>query len=461
MEKNIVLKAVDTEPEIRNMTISAERVKLGNTVTVSGQVVDNEGDAISGVSIFLDVNANGYGEHPDEFLQTVAVDSNGNWSYEFNTNQYLSVGAVTIIATPMNDVLWDGKPSSLNLVLEPGLVGNVISWKGSEGDSIRISENQTNSMQVKVSNTIINVVTLDATDRNYIIDGAETEGIFYGISETDPLQVDLTEDQIADIVFARTNGIWDDQYAAQHVGSSVTSALGITAELDGKNKIVDIFNGSGDADALVLTDSDNGDALFLEDLYSAIAQDQQNQARLTDIDRVFAGAGDDIVDITSRQIPGSGNSIKIYGGAGNDVIWANQGTNYLMGDDGNDCLAGASGNDILAGGSGDDTLYGLGGNDTFVFCDNWGNDTVQQIAGGNVTLWFTKGSSANWNAATNTFTYNNNQVVVSGVANSKISLKFGNDNSEMYQRISAAGLFQDAATQKIFDQNDRGIIVSF
>jgi Ca2+-binding RTX toxin-like protein len=132
-----------------------------------------------------------------------------------------------------------------------------------------------------------------------------------------------------------------------------------------------------------------------------------------------------------------------------------------MGDDGNDCLAGASGNDILAGGSGDDSLYGLGGNDTFVFCDNWGNDTVQQIADGNVTLWFAKGSSANWNAATNTFTYNNNQVVVSGVANSKISLKFGNDSSEMYQRISAAGLFQDAATQKIFDQNDQGIIVSF
>ena len=39
--------------------------------------------------------------------------------------------------------------------------------------------------------------------------------------------------------------------------------------MQGKNKITDIFAGSTDANVLVLTDDANGDALFLDDIFSA------------------------------------------------------------------------------------------------------------------------------------------------------------------------------------------------
>jgi Ca2+-binding RTX toxin-like protein len=62
---------------------------------------------------------------------------------------------------------------------------------------------------------------------------------------------------------------------------------------------------------------------------------------------------------------GAGNTIEnIIGGGKNDVLMGNSLANRLE------------------GGGGDDALIGGNGDDTYVFRDNWGHDTVQELAGG-------------------------------------------------------------------------------
>ena len=203
--------------------------------------------------------------------------------------------------------------------------------------------------------------------------------------------------------------------------------------LTGKNKLEDIFEGSTDSNILVLADYANGDALFVDDIYTAFGKDA---ARLAQIDEIRAGAGNDIVDMTSQQFAYVGSGATIYGGSGDDTIWANVGNNTLFGDAGNDRIIGGANNDVIVGGSGNDSLHGGGGDDIFCFGGDWGNDTIEQLAGGSVTLWIEKGSESSWDADTLTYTDGANSVTVSGVTN--ITLRFGADTS------LPAGCFADA-----------------
>ena len=125
----------------------------------------------------------------------------------------------------------------------------------------------------------------------------------------------------------------------------------------------------------------------------------------------------------------------------------------LFGDAGNDRIVGASSNDVIVGGIGNDRTHGGGGNDIFTFCDNWGIDSVEQLATGSVTLWFASGSLENWNAETMTYTDGENSVKVSGVTADKITLKFGDDGSEPYATLSEAGAFKEFTSQKIFEES--------
>ena len=251
-----------------------------------------------------------------------------------------------------------------------------------------------------------------------------------------------------DIFFANANGVWERGYAAQHQGSGNWQGTRESIVLSGKNKIADVFNGSSDANVLVLTDDSNGDALFIDDIYTQFGSDA---SRLAQIDEIRAGAGNDIVDMTSQLFAYVGNGVKIYGGAGDDVIWANSGNNTLFGDAGNDRLVGANGDDIIIGGAGNDSMQGGGGNDTFCFGANFGNDTVEQLSGGSVTLHFETGSEANWNQDTLTYTDGANSVKVSGVTNADVTLVFGGT-------APVEGAFLDAASEKIFEDKSKNLI---
>ena len=81
---------------------------------------------------------------------------------------------------------------------------------------------------------------------------------------------------------------------------------------------------------------------------------------------------------------------------------------------------------------------------------NWGNDTVEQLADGKVTLWFENGSESNWNAATLTYTDGSNSVTVTGVSN--VTLKFGADAS------LPDGAFADAVSEKICEDKNKGML---
>jgi hypothetical protein len=277
-----------------------------------------------------------------------------------------------------------------------------------------------------------------------------------------PKLVKSNADGNADVFFVNAVGTWEKGFAAQHT-SSADDTWGGTGErvvLAGRNKLMDIFEGSStDANVLLMTDDDNGDALFVDDIYSASPGELGlSQSRIARIDEIRAGAGDDIVDMTSQQFEYAGGKLTICGGDGDDVIWANQGKNMLFGDAGNDRIVGASGNDVIAGGIGNDRMHGGGGEDIFTFCDNWGTDTVEQLAGGLVTLWFISGSIENWNPETRTYSDGENSVTVSGVSADQVTLRFGIGESVVSVELYNNGAFSEFASQKIFEESDNGLL---
>ena len=255
-----------------------------------------------------------------------------------------------------------------------------------------------------------------------------------------------------DIFFAKASGKWESQYVAQHSG--ILNAWSGTKEqikLLGKNKLSDIFEGSSDANILILTDDKNGDALFVDDIYTTLPGTvSEQQSRIAQIHEIRAGVGDDIVDLTSSRFAYIGDGVKIYGGLGNDTIWANKGNNTLFGDAGNDRLVGGVNNDVIIGGIGNDSLHGGGGEDIFCFNDNFGCDTIEQLAGGKVTLYFESGQISNWNAKTQTYTDGKNSVKIYGTTD--VTIKFG-VNFPLVE-----GAFLDAASEKIFEDKDKGLL---
>ena len=287
-----------------------------------------------------------------------------------------------------------------------------------------------------------------------------------------PVRMTLDVEDSAKAFFARANGVWDANYSAKHVD------FGQTVPLDGKNAISDIFDGTDSTSILLLTDDVNGDALFLDDIYSLFPEGMDAQGRIAKINAIVAGAGDDLIDLTSQRFAYVGGGMAVHGGLGNDVIWANnvgenylwanQGYNWLFGDAGNDWIIGGSDRDVIVGGSGDDILHGGGGEDVFCFGGNWGNDTVEQLAIGKVTLWFQEGDESKWDKSTLSYTDGDNSVQVKGVNATEVSLKFGYGDADptlaflegevQYGYLEGHGAFEDFTSEKIFDDRNRGML---
>ncbi len=270
---------------------------------------------------------------------------------------------------------------------------------------------------------------------------------------TAPKVVQANENGDDDIILATPSNTWGNNFCAHHVGS-INDWAGTNEKvlLVGKGRFQNLYVGSDDPNVLCLTDAENGDALFVDDIYTELPEEVEEQtARLFKIHEIRAGAGDDVVDMTSQEFEYVRDGLTIRGGDGNDFIWANKGDNLLFGDAGKDRLVGASGNDILVGGAGDDSMHGGGGEDIFAFGGDWGNDTVEQLATGKVTLWFAEGNISNWDNATLTYTDGNNSVAIIGDAPAEITLKFGNEDAQ-YADLLAAGAFCEYTSQKIFEE---------
>ncbi|MBR2508620.1 MAG: AIDA repeat-containing protein [Lentisphaeria bacterium] len=195
-----------------------------------------------------------------------------------------------------------------------------------------------------------------------------------------------------DVFFAVKKGIWGKYFFAENTETGEKTAL------EGKNRIIDIFAGSSDANILFLTNDANGDALFADDIFSASFESLgETQSRIYEIKEINAGDGDDIIDLTSRRFECGTDGMTIYGGSGNDIIWAGDGDNILYGD------------------AGDDIITGGGGNDKFVFGTDWGNDVISQLDGGTITLYF-EGTDVFFDEISQLYTDGRNTLKINGSA---------------------------------------------
>ncbi|MBR4717998.1 MAG: hypothetical protein IKP09_08055, partial [Lentisphaeria bacterium] len=288
-----------------------------------------------------------------------------------------------------------------------------------------------------------------------------TDAVEWITEVLDPRQIVSNANGLADIFLASPlfGDVWSFGYRASN------DLTGETASIAGRNRIRDTFSGSAsDANILYLTDDANGDAIFVDDIYSEFGSD----ARLNLIREIRSGAGDDVVDMTSGRYTAELAGMTVRGGSGDDVLWGANGGGMLFGDDGDDRITGGSGNDIIAGGSGDDVLNGGGGSDLFTFGENWGDDVVSQIAGGSVELWFAEdasqisaaeldGSVIFRNAA------GTSSVTVENAALADLKVHFGNDQSACFAGLAAAGAFLGSTAESVFEPQaarSQGILAS-
>ena len=345
---------------------------------------------------------------------------------------------------------------------------NHLSWSKNvlaESYTVEFSkDNLPGILQIKTVNNQVDLLAMEQTLQWQVKITGQSQTVqgapITGTADKQAQKLTSYSNGVTDIFFANAKGKWTSEYAAQHAGFlNGWEGTDEWVKLTGKNKLADIFEGSTDANILLMSDDTNGDALFIDDIYTALPGTvAKQQARISQIDEIRAGAGDDIVDMTSRRFEYIGNGVKLYGGLGDDTIWSNNGNNMLFGDAGNDRLVGGANNDVIVGGSGNDSMHGGGGEDIFCFGGDWGQDTVEQLANCNITLWFESGSGSNWNASTLTYTDGKNSVKVSGVSADDITLIFGNDSTLRYNELSASGCFKDAVSEKIFEDKNKGML---
>lgn len=259
-------------------------------------------------------------------------------------------------------------------------------------------------------NTTVTIVEKDASGEvvNTIVEETPAASTTAEI----PDKVVAVDDGHDNLFFATPVGQWGTGIAAQHLGDGTWGGTLEIVSLTGKNRFSTVFTGSDDATTLFLTDDANGDVFFLDDIYTANGSD----ARIRKMSEIQAGAGDDIVDLTSARFAYEEHASKqltVRGGDGNDILWGNAGHNIMFGDDGNDRIYGGSDNDVLIGGTGNDTMLGGGGDDIFCYGSSfdWGSDTITQLSGGTVTLYLDgidrndcsiSGSTLTWNDGTHT-----------------------------------------------------------
>jgi Ca2+-binding RTX toxin-like protein len=205
---------------------------------------------------------------------------------------------------------------------------------------------------------------------------------------------------------------WNSGFVAQNVGSPGNPGTNATAQITGKNRSYEVFVGGAGDDAIEGTAGD--DALFLDDQYSLFLGNVR-RARLDGIERINAGGGNDVVDLTSTLY--SYGNVTLDGGNGNDVLWASAGNDVLFGGAGNDDLFGGAGSDFLSGGEGNDTLNGDRGNDLLE--GGPGNDTLKDTFGNN--LLYAGAGNDSLTGGTG------NELFIGGTGNDTLTLGKGRD----------------------------------
>jgi Ca2+-binding RTX toxin-like protein len=166
-----------------------------------------------------------------------------------------------------------------------------------------------------------------------------------------------------EIIVSQSDIEWQSGFGALNLSSVIQMGTGEFIPIDDHHVASNVIVGGAGWDILRLSDS--SDALFLDDQYSSFHPNagayqlpggSMGIARISGIEQVFAGLGDDIVDLTSSQFSLSESDIEIFGEQGDDTLWGSDANETISGGEGNDQLFGGAGANVLIGGSGGDTF---------------------------------------------------------------------------------------------------------
>ena len=237
--------------------------------------------------------------------------------------------------------------------------GFVVAWEsyGQDGDGVGIYAQRYDSLGNKLGDTALvalNKIAGTSSDDN--LQGDDGVNHISTLAGADVVHAE----QGNDIITLTADGVWGGGYVAENMSFSVWVGTGEQVSLTGYNQFNDVIYGGGDVDTIILTDGN--DAFFLDNIYtehhssltlSSTVRGTDSTARVEDVEVIYAGAGNDIVDLTSDNF-NLIEAISINGEQGDDVLWGSTGIDTINGGDGNDTINGGAGSDILTGGSGAD-----------------------------------------------------------------------------------------------------------
>ncbi|MDP1734100.1 MAG: calcium-binding protein, partial [Sulfuritalea sp.] len=275
------------------------------------------------------------------------------------------------------DYQWQSSTDGTNWTAIDGATADSFTLGAAQvGQQVRVNASYIDARGTAESVDSEATTAVAALNPDLTLTGSDGNDTLVGDAGNDTLSGGLGSDWLSggdgdDTFLLSADGTWASGYVCRNDGSPGQPGGGETVSIVGRVKSFDAMDGGSGVDVLVGTAGN--DVIVLDDAYSPSPNGLQ--PRLANIERIEAGDGDDVVDLTSSRF-GYGDVI-IDGGLGNDVLWSSVGNDTLSGGDGNDTLNGGAGADTLIGGLGND-IYVIGDTaDVIVENAAEGTDTVQ------------------------------------------------------------------------------------
>jgi Ca2+-binding RTX toxin-like protein len=394
----------------------------GNDAMIGGTgndtyVVDNTGDVVT-------ENAN---EGTDTVLSSIT------YTLSANVENLTLTGATAINGTgnELNNILtgnsaantFDGGAGADAMIGGAGddtyivdNAGDVVAENTNEGTDTVLSS-VTYTLDANVENlTLTGTAAINGTgnELDNVLTGNSGNNVLDGGAGNDTLNGGAGADYLRggagdDVMQAYADGNWTSSFGVFNAGSPGIPGTGQLYVLNGQARLFDVFDGGAGFDTLLGTAGN--DVIVLDDAYSPILNGLG--PRIRDVEVIDAGAGNDIIDLTSTVY--NYGDVWLRGGDGNDILWSSAGNDNIEGDAGDDQLYGGAGNDTLNGGAGNDKLDGGPGADTMM--GGTGNDTyVVDNAGDVVTEYANEGTDTVQSSITYTLGTNVENLTLTGSA---------------------------------------------
>lgn len=229
-----------------------------------------------------------------------------------------------------------------------------------------------------------------------VIPGGPLDDVLTGTSGADVIYAGLGADKIVanagdDSIYLAYDAAWSNGVMIINTGSPSVAGTNEKLSLGSLNRFTDVSDGGLGTDTIQLTTGP--DAYFLDDAFSAFnsnvtlvsgSTQKSSTQREVSIEKILAGEGDDVVDLTSTDY--TYGAVTVDGGGGNDILWTNAGNDSLIGGAGNDTLFGGAGNDTLNGGTGADVFQfvKLGGGQDIIVDFTPGTDKIRLFTAASV-----------------------------------------------------------------------------